>query len=197
MPSDGITWKLSGVKELEQKLRELPVNIQSKALKSAAAAGMKVIRDDARSRVHDAQHWEDGKRTTGGLRDAIRFSTKIEGGNAVSKLFVSIKKAWYGRLVEYGTLPHFIRPRGSAYRNRLIRTRVFGSNNKIENRFKVRTADSRSKALLVAGKWYAEKVDHPGAAPKPFMAPALGESADAAIAAVVKKLTDFLSKYRG
>lgn len=190
MPNGKVDLQIKGLSELDARLRDLPKNLQSKAMRQAVGAGARVIRDDARSRVHNK---------SGDLSKAIRFTTKLDvgAGTATAKLFVSVKKAWYGRLVEFGTLPHLIvGGRFAKSVNRQIRNSVFGNNRKVENRFQFRTADKRAKALNILGH-FVEKVNHPGAAPKPFLAPAAETKYPAAINAMADKLRAFLDKYKG
>jgi len=159
-------------------------------MRQAVGAGARVIRDDARSRVHSK---------SGNLANAIRYTTRLDTskGQATAKLFVSVKKAWYGRLVEFGTLPHLITGgRFAKGVNREIRNSVFGNNRKIENRFQFRTADKRAQALNILGR-LVSKVDHPGSAPKPFLGPAAEAKYPAAVDAMAQRLRDFLDKFKG
>jgi HK97 gp10 family phage protein len=106
MPSENVTWKINGARELDELLGELPSKLQAKAMRGAVGAGAKVIRDDARTRV-------DSK--SGDLVAGIRYTTRVDAANGQStaKVFVSQKKAWYGRLVESGTKPHIIKARNA------------------------------------------------------------------------------------
>jgi HK97 gp10 family phage protein len=105
MPN-AVSWTVSGLSELTQKLGSLPDKIEKKVLRSAVSSGAKVIRDDARSRIHSKK---------GNLVEGIRFTTSVKLGQglAVSRIFVSKKKAFYGRFVEFGTLPTSSRAGGS------------------------------------------------------------------------------------
>lgn len=153
-------------------------------MRQAVGAGARVIRDDARTRVHNI---------SGDLSKAIRYTTKLDtsAGQAIAKLFVSQKKAWYGRLVEFGTLPHLIvGGKLAASRNYFARKAVFG-----KNRFQQRTADKRAKALNILGR-FVEKVDHPGARPKPFLGPATEAKYPQAVEAMAERLRSFLSNFR-
>jgi HK97 gp10 family phage protein len=185
MPNGNLSWTVSGLKELDNRLRDIPTKLQAKGLRSAVSAGARVIRDDARARVHPK---------SGALRQAIRFTTSVKSGigQATAKLFVSQKKAWYGRLVEFGTLPHLIvGGKLARSRNWYTRVGVFGSPNQKKNRFQVRTVTKQLDAMRILGN-FVEKVDHPGARPKPFMEPAANSKYAAAVDAMVAKLRAFL-----
>lgn len=171
MPSGNVTWKISGLKELDAKLRDIAPKLQAKALRGAASAGVRVIRDDARQRVNSRAKYGPllpGEKRIGGLRDAIRFTTSVKPatGLAIAKVFVSIKRAWYGRLVEGGTKAHIIKAK-------------------------------KAKALRLPSGIYALSVKHPGSTPKPFMQPAANTKAQAAVAAVTAKLKLFFDTYHG
>lgn len=197
MPSDSVNWDVRGLKELDARLLGLPIKLQAKALRGAVSAGARVIRDDARSRIHDAPHWDKdaSQRSSGGaLRDAIRFTTSVstKNGTVGARVFVSKKKAWYGRLVHFGTLPHLIFGAGANRLNRQVRTAVFGDNHKKANRFQVRTAEKKLKALNILGH-FVEKVNHPGAKPQPFLEEAAAAKSEAAVDAMAQKLRDFFN----
>jgi HK97 gp10 family phage protein len=99
---ESVSWKINGLRELSEQLKTMPDKLLKTAIRGAVGAGAKVIRDEARSRVHNI---------TGDLSQGIRFTTSVNlaQGTGVSKVFVSVKKAWYGRLVEFGTKPHLIK----------------------------------------------------------------------------------------
>jgi hypothetical protein len=53
MPNASVNWEVAGLRELDARLRDLPTKLQARALRGAVGAGARVIRDDARTRVHD------------------------------------------------------------------------------------------------------------------------------------------------
>jgi HK97 gp10 family phage protein len=184
MPN-AVSWTVSGLSELTQKLGSLPDKIEKKVLRSAVSSGAKVIRDDARSRIHSKK---------GNLVEGIRFTTSVKLGQglAVSRIFVSKKKAFYGRFVEFGTLPHVIKGgRLARFTNRNLREGIFG-----KNRFQARTAETRAQALRVLGR-LVEKVDHPGARPQPFMERAVDAQSQNAVTAIANRFKAFFDSYNG
>jgi HK97 gp10 family phage protein len=162
MPN-AVSWTVSGLSELDAKLRTLPEQFQKKALRGATSAGAKVIRDDARKRV---------KKKSGDLQEGIRFTTSVNlaNGQAISKVFVSVKKAWYGRLVEGGTAPH-----------RIV----------VKNRRMLRFIPGKSIAPVF------RRFVTQSASPHPFMAPAAQSQAQNVVTVVAGRLKQFFDTYRG
>jgi HK97 gp10 family phage protein len=192
MPN-AVSWTVSGLSELTKKLGSLPDKIEKKVLRSAVSSGAKVIRDDARSRIHSKK---------GNLVEGIRFTTSVRLGQglAVSRIFVSKKKAFYGKFVEYGTLPHLITPKGLRASstglhvrrtNRAIRQAIFG-----KEKFQVRTDESQAKALKVLGRFF-ELIKHPGSKPRPFMEQAVDAQAQNAVTAIASQFKQFFDSYHG
>jgi HK97 gp10 family phage protein len=160
MPN-AVSWTVSGLSELDAKLRTLPEQVQKKALRGATSAGAKVIRDDARKRV---------KKKSGDLQQGIRFTTSVKNGQGISKVFVSVKKAWYGRLVEGGTAPH-----------RIV----------VKNRRMLRFIPG--KAIAPVFRRFVTQ----SAAPHPFMLPAAQSQAQNVVTVVAERLKKFFDTYRG
>lgn len=102
--------KVEGLEELVKALKELPIEIQKRPLRSAVSAASKLIADSAISKVPV---------DTGNLRKAIyRYRSRSESGNGRETFFVGVRKgkkkvngrtvttqgeAWYWRFVEFGT----------------------------------------------------------------------------------------------
>ena len=100
---------------------------------------------------------------TGRLRDNIRVSVRLVRGRVLGTVKAGGGKnaVWYAHLVERGTSPHVILPAGGTL---------------------------AGQALAVAGRILGARVDHPGAAAKPFMRPAFDSRAAAALAAVAERI---------
>lgn len=153
---------VQGLAELQRTLDALPAKLEANLLRGALRAGAKVLADEAKRRV-PVLHGDLKK----SIRVSVRINRRLGRVEAVIKAG-SGKKAlatylsggrqmvrsatpWYARLVEKGTRPHSIKPR-------------------------------KARALALQGKGRTvEAVDHPGARPKPFMAPAFDAKATAAI----------------
>lgn len=129
--------KIDGLKELEKALKELPLEIQKRPLRSAISAGAKVIADEAISRAPEGE--------TGNLRKALyRYRSRRQSAtgketflvgvrkgkgiygntrlnrrlNRVGKKYTTQGEAYYWRFLEFGTskmsAQPFLRP---AYEN--------------------------------------------------------------------------------
>jgi HK97 gp10 family phage protein len=146
---------LEGQREILAQFDSLPDKLQRRVLVKVFRSGGVVIRDLARGKV---------RRLSGRLAKSIRvtvirqrssgwIAARVIAGRTVRK-----DDPFYAWMLEGGTKPHEIRPKGK-------------------------------KSLFIAGL-FAEVVQHPGAAPRPFMRPALEEGADAALAAMQAMLSD-------
>lgn len=114
---------VAGLDELRKKLRELPDKIAKKHLRAAVAAGAKVIRDDARTRVpvdtgllrrSVIQKWI--REQSGNTRQTFyvlwRRGKKYQAVKKKSKgkVLVVNQDAFYGLFVEFGTAKMAARP---------------------------------------------------------------------------------------
>lgn len=97
--------KIDGLAQLQLALRELPKTAEGSALADAVRAGANVIRDEAKSRAPRHAGPYEGKKgkRPGTLKRGIvvRITRRISQGYVTATITVS-KKAWYGRLVEFG-----------------------------------------------------------------------------------------------
>ncbi|PIG29403.1 HK97 gp10 family phage protein [Janthinobacterium sp. 35] len=93
---------ISGGKKLDDLLKTLPGKLQKNIMRSAIRAGVVVYRDKVKELV--PVHM-------GELKKSIRISTKLKGGVVTASLKVGSRKAWYAKLVEFGTRPHKITPK--------------------------------------------------------------------------------------
>lgn len=162
---------VQGLADLHRALQALPVKLEANLIRGASRAGAKVIADEAKRRV-PVLHGD----LKASIRVSVRINRRLGRVEAIIKAG-STKKAlatyisggrqmvrsatpWYARLVEKGTKPHTIRPR-------------------------------KARALALRGQGRpVTAVDHPGAKPKPFMAPAFTAKSQAALAA----FTDYLRR---
>lgn len=91
--------RLSGFRELDQKLGQLGEEVARRIVFQAVREGADLIRDEARARVP-----KDSGVTARNIR--TRMSRRSKG--AVEARIGTTKRAWYARLVEHGTAPHKI-----------------------------------------------------------------------------------------
>jgi HK97 gp10 family phage protein len=101
------TVSIGGLRELTAGLRDLPAKLQKKAFASALRAGGRIVRDVARNNVP-----QQSRR----LRNSIRVTIVRRGGWITARIIAgrSVKKddPFYAWMVEGGTKPHEIRPKG-------------------------------------------------------------------------------------
>lgn len=93
---------ISGGKKLDELLKTLAPKVQKNVMRSAARAGAVVYRDRVKELV--PVH-------LGELKKSIRITTKSQKGIVSASLKAGNKKAWYAKLVEFGTRPHTIKPK--------------------------------------------------------------------------------------
>jgi HK97 gp10 family phage protein len=166
------TVTVSGLKELDDLLKQLPVKIERNVMRGAMRAGQKVIADAAKSNLR-----QNGSVDTGELERSvrIRFQRKSEKfGWIRAFVMAGNKQAYYSHMVEFGTASYYSgsgRTVGKPYQ---ITPKVAGS--------------------LVLGGVFRESVMHPGIKPKPFMRPAIDNNSDAAIKAVVQYMEKRIPK---
>jgi HK97 gp10 family phage protein len=90
--------KLSGFKELDDALKQLPYEMRGRALREALRAGGKVIKDEA---VKNAPVY------TGLMKKSFLIRLlKVAGYSMTIGVGLHRKWAYYGHMVEFGTKPH-------------------------------------------------------------------------------------------
>ena len=124
-----MTVKIEGLKELQEALRQLPLEIQKRPLRSAVSAGAKVIMDEAIRRAPQGEtgnlrkamyrYRSRSRSTTGqetflvGVRKGKKEyvdSAKNRRLNRVGKKYTTQGKAYYWRFVEFGARKMAARP---------------------------------------------------------------------------------------
>lgn len=184
---------VQGLAELQRTLDTLPAKLEANLIRAALRAGAKVIADEAKRRVPVQQ---------GDLRASIRASVRIKprlgrveaiikAGRgkpagvtymAGGKLMVRDASAFYAHMVERGTKRHWIKVSPNARPTRITRRGVRAYSLNTINKMAYRGS------LVIGGNFVGESLIHPGARPKPFMAPALQAKARAALDAFADTL---------
>jgi HK97 gp10 family phage protein len=98
---------VKGAQEVIDALRGYPAKVEAKVIRTALAAGARVVRDAERAAVPVK---------TGALRDNIRVSSKSRGGKIVVGAKAGNNKkngVFYAHFVLGGTKPHTIRVRNA------------------------------------------------------------------------------------
>ena len=93
---------VSGLKELNDALQDLPAKIEKNVLRGAMRAGAKVMLDAARQQVPVR---------TGALRDSLTLKSGYQRGRVTGTVRAGNAKAYYAHMVEFGTARHFIKPK--------------------------------------------------------------------------------------
>lgn len=90
---------IKGGRELDAFLQKLPAKVERNIMRSALRQGANVFKDEAVPNI--PVHLGD-------LRDSARVTVSARRGHIVASFKVGNKKAWYWRLVEFGTRAHTI-----------------------------------------------------------------------------------------
>lgn len=98
---------VTGLAELQQFLDQLPAKLEKNVLRGAMRAGAKVQMERAKQIVPV----EAAGPHAGALRDSLRIKTSVRNGVVKASVSAGNKKAYWARWVEFGTAPHFIKPK--------------------------------------------------------------------------------------
>jgi len=163
---------ISGLKELDAMLKQLPVNIEKNVLKGALRAGQKVLADAVKMNLR-----QNGSVDSGELLKSVRvrFKRKSERfGWVRSYVMVGNDKAYYGHWLEYGTASFYS-----------------GNGKTVGGPYEITPKVSGS---LFLGGLLRDSVMHPGIRPKPFVRPAVDSHTDAALDQVVEYMRKRIPK---
>ena len=171
---------IKGLPELRAFLRAFPERLQKGAMRSAATAMAKPIRDEARL-LANKQSGKMAKSIKSGSPRAdkqgnVRISIRLKGENA-----------YLGWFSEYGVRPHFISAGDSAISARLLTRQA--SRDGVE--------DQGAGVLKIGNNLISGGVFHPGHAAHPFMRPALHNKADEAVQAFGDRIVSYLQQRTG
>lgn len=98
--------RIEGLADLHKLLQELPAKLEANVLRGGMRAGAKVIEQEARRLAPVGTG-----NGSGDLRASVRASVRSRNGKVEATIKAGGKKAWYARLVEFGTAAHLIRPK--------------------------------------------------------------------------------------
>jgi HK97 gp10 family phage protein len=159
----GVT-TVSGLRELDQMLKQLPANIEKNVLRGALRSGQNILANAAKSYLR-----QNGSIESGELERSIRvrFKRKSEKfGWVRSYVMAGNREAYYAHMIEFGT--------GAFYS---------GTGTK-SMRAPYEIVPKKAGSLFFGGL-FRESIIHPGIRPAPFMRPAVDNYTDAALDAVV------------
>lgn len=174
---------VNGLRELQQVLNTLPVNVERNILRGALRAGAQIPLQAAKATITSR---------SGELAASLRVTVRTRRGVVVASVVAGVgitdpeeknKPIW----VEYGTRPHLIKVREG---DRPINPRLSAKTGSI-----VRVSVSTiNRSLRIGGKFIGPAVQHPGAARKPFLRPALDANAELVVRAVAAYIKARLTK---
>lgn len=99
-------FSIKGAAELDRALQNFPANVERNILRGGVRAGGVVYQ-------HEAQALTPVR--SGKLRSSIRVSMRVKAGQILARIIAGGRKkgdAFYAHMVEGGTKPHEIRPKG-------------------------------------------------------------------------------------
>lgn len=164
---------IHGGAELDRMLQTLAPKLEKNIMRSALAAGARIIMKDAKANAPVGQPSNVNAKDYGGYPGALRDSVRVTSGfdRKTGRAYASVKAGgktkkgadvFYAHIVEYGARRHTIKP--------------------------------RAKRLEIGGKFVAGSVEHPGVAPRPFMRTAVDAKLPEALMAVTAQIRKRLQK---
>lgn len=173
-----LNMQLKGAQQVHQLLQQLPVEVETKILRSALAKGARVIRDEARRLAPD---------DTGELRKGIKTSRDTKQGRVIAKVKLTGDHAFLGRFYEYGTREYD----GSIYKRKARRDPKTGRY--VTNRGKQVQAVKGSGALVLGENMFGLFPDKAAVKKRPFMRPAADAKTGEAMAVIGEHFAKYLS----
>lgn len=163
---------VKGLPELQKYFEQLPEKLEKNVLRAALSKGARELRDVIKPTVPTGKPSAEGARKyghyEGALRDSLRVSSRVKGGEVVASVKVGGRRkgvdVFYAKWVEYGTSAHLIKP------------------------------TKKGGALYVNGQWLPQ-VDHPGITEKPFMRPALDNNAQRVTLLIADHMRNRIAKH--
>ncbi|NHZ38332.1 HK97-gp10 family putative phage morphogenesis protein [Massilia rubra] len=95
---------ITGGRELDAFLQQFSVKLEKNIMRSALRAGANEFKEEIKANIPV---------DSGALRSSVRVTTNAKGGRVTASVKIGNKKAWYARMVEFGTRAHKITPRGA------------------------------------------------------------------------------------
>ena len=94
-----IEFKLNGGRELHDILQRLPVDVETKALRSAMGKAARALRNEVRAMA---------PLESGDMKKAIKSTRKTKKGQVIARVKMLGKHSFLGVFMEYGVSPHLI-----------------------------------------------------------------------------------------
>jgi HK97 gp10 family phage protein len=148
------SFNITGLKELQTAMQDLPARIERNIMAGAIAAGTRIILNEAKVRAPD----QDIKKALS------QRQKKGRKGEIIREVYIKQKKGmnlFYAKFFEFGTASYYTgkgRSKGAPYK-----------------------IPKRPGVLKIGENFVTGQVTHPGIKPQPFMRPALDTKASEAI----------------
>lgn len=166
---------VKGLDLLQKELNNLPAKMEKNVMRGALRAGANAVRNQAKLNAPVGKPSGEGSRIykghAGALRDSIRVTTKAKGFGVTASVVAGGKNKKTGADTFYAHMVEY----GTA--PHIIK--------------------AKSGRKLSFGGGFASSISHPGAAPRPFMRPALDSKHKAAVLAVGNYIKKRLSTKHG
>lgn len=171
---------VQGFKELDNRLKALPLRLQKNVLRGGLRAGAAAMQKIVRSNTPVGAANEENVRLYGGYEGALRDSVRIATGVEADRIYAIVsvggesKKGadvFYAHMVEWGTAKHLIKP---------------------ATKEALQIADNGA-GFSADGLFFAN-AEHPGTKPTFFMTRSFDEGVPAFVAAVKKYIDTRIDK---
>jgi HK97 gp10 family phage protein len=169
---------IQGGKELAELLETLPVKMQKNINRAGLRSMASVLLDEVKRNVPVA---------SGDLRNSVRITSRARGAQVSVSVKAGNAKAFYARMVEYGTKPHLVQ----------VSDKDRGINSRTGKQISITTINRQQgerRSLQIGGNLVGPSVMHPGAKGRPFMRPAVDTALPRAIEAGTQKIRERLTK---
>lgn len=166
-----VDFELKGFENINKLLKTLPGRIERRLVRRALRSGASVVSKRTKQLAP--------KGATGNLRRsiAVKMMKREMGASVYNRNGSGMGKfdGWYAHIIEKGSKRH--------------RINLWKSKSA-----KKHGGSSLKKVLSGGGKTYGTNVNHPGTSARPFMVPALEQSAKQALSVMGRRLAELLEK---
>ena len=193
-----VTYKLEGAAEFANLLKNLPMEMEKKAVLTAVRSAANVVKKAVQRKAPVYQGRGHASRTTSTWANTGSNVSMLPGAlkrsivakkNPKKKLgmLVGPGRAFYAMFLEWGAKAHTIVPMGlrGVRKPKRVSNEAFAA---------ARSKAPRGLADYTTGRFFGKKVNHPGVRKLPFLAPALHESHQAIVEAFGRTLASSINR---
>jgi HK97 gp10 family phage protein len=146
--------KVTGLKELQEAMQQLPARVERNILSGAIAAGTRVILAETKARA-----------PTSDIKTALQSKQKKgRKGEVIREIYINPKRGdnpFYARFFEFGTASYYV-----------------GTGRTVGGPYSIPKQPGK---LKIGEDFVSGQVTHPGIKPQPFMRPAFDVKSEEAI----------------